>query len=625
MKQLFLLSSLLILFIFKISAQELKETKFTSKIEEVTVFLKGAQIFETSAGQIPAGESFIVIKGLSPHVDEKSIQVKGKGNFVIQAVNKRIDYLSDQKVNEEVKSLEDQIKKIDQNQEETTIRLDVLAQQENLLSANKSIGGSQNGLNMTQLKQAMDFYETELTKIKSELKTLQTKLNEGNVEKNKLINQIRILQESGNKSTSEIRIRVKADVPGPASFELNYLVANAGWYPKYDVRVSDINSPLQLNYKAEVNQNTGVDWNNVKLRFSNGNPNESGQVPTLDKWELNFARLTSYSQKRTTFNSVSGRVLDEFNDPIPGTTVLVKGSTIGTVTDVEGFYSLSLPQTASSLVFSFVGYNMKELPINSTTINVTMEPDVMALNEVVVTGYSRDIYEPLQGRAAGVMIESKAKRAMASSIQTVVQENQTTVEIEVAEPYTIKSNGEKTMVDLKAYDIPANYLYSAIPKIDNDVFLVAEINDWNQYSLLEGESNLYFEDGFVGRSVLNASSLQDTLQISMGRDRSIVVQREKNEEFSKKRSIGSNITETREYKITLRNNKSQAVAIQVEDQIPVSVNSEITVEALELSGGKLDPQTGKVSWIIDVPAGSQKELKLQYEVKYPKREKVILD
>ncbi|MBN7814443.1 mucoidy inhibitor MuiA family protein [Algoriphagus pacificus] len=629
MKQMFLLSSLLILFIFKISAQELKETKFTSKIEEVTVFLKGAQIFETSAGQIPAGESFIVIKGLSPYVDEKSIQVKGKGNFVIQAVNKRIDYLSGQKVNEEIKSLEDQIKKIDQNQEETTIRLDVLAQQENLLSANKSIGGSQNGLNMTQLKQAMDFYESELTKIKSELKKLQTKLNEGNLEKNKLINQIRILQESGNKSTSEIRIRVKADVAGPASFELNYLVANAGWYPKYDVRVSDINSPLQLNYKAEVNQNTGVDWNNVKLRFSNGNPNESGQVPTLDKWELNFARLTTYSQKRTTFTSVSGRVFGEDGEPLPGTTVLVKGTTIGTATDVEGFYSLSLPQSASSLVFSFIGYSSREVPITSSSINVTLFPNSQMLNEVTVTGYSssnkRALNNSIRIRGSSTLNETVDEIAMAPSIQTIVQENQTTVEIEVAEPYTIKSNGEKTMVDLKAYDIPANYLYSAIPKIDNDVFLVAEINDWNQYSLLEGESNLYFEDGFVGRSVLNASSLQDTLQISMGRDRSIVVQREKNEEFSKKRSIGSNITETREYKITVRNNKSQAVAIQVEDQIPVSVNSEITVEALELSGGKIDPQTGKVSWIIDVPAGSQKELKLQYEVKYPKREKVILD
>ena len=136
---------------------------------------------------------------------------------------------------------------------------------------------------------------------------------------------------------------------------------------------------------------------------------------------------------------------------------------------------------------------------------------------------------------------------------------------------------------------------------------------------------MYFEDGFVGRSILDASSFQDTLGISMGRDRSIVIKREKNDEFSKKKAIGSNITESREYKITVKNNKSQAVTVNVEDQIPVSVNSEITVGALALSGGKLDPQTGKVTWTITLQPGAQQELKLQYEVKYPKREKVILD
>ncbi|MEP1258747.1 DUF4139 domain-containing protein, partial [Algoriphagus sp.] len=74
-----------------------------------------------------------------------------------------------------------------------------------------------------------------------------------------------------------------------------------------------------------------------------------------------------------------------------------------------------------------------------------------------------------------------------------------------------------------------------------------------------------------------------------------------------------------------KNNKSQAVTIDVEDQIPVSVNSDITVEALTLSGGNLDAQTGKVTWTITLPPGAQKELIFQYEVKYPKREKVLLD
>lgn len=93
------LSIALLFSLFTILAysQEIKETSFKSEIQEVTVFLSGAQIFETASGQISAGESFILIKGLSPYVDEKSIQVKGMGDFTIQAVNKRLDYLSEQK------------------------------------------------------------------------------------------------------------------------------------------------------------------------------------------------------------------------------------------------------------------------------------------------------------------------------------------------------------------------------------------------------------------------------------------------------------------------------------------------------------------------------------------------
>lgn len=158
-----------------------------------------------------------------------------------------------------------------------------------------------------------------------------------------LRNQIIAMRESENKSTSEIRIRVKAPASGTASFQVNYLVANAGWYPKYDVRVKNINELLSLTYKAEVYQNTGVDWKNVKLRFSNANPNQSGQSPNLDKWELNYARFTSVNKFAVpqTPGTVSGVVLDEQGQPIPGASVLVKGTTIGTATDLDGRYSLT--------------------------------------------------------------------------------------------------------------------------------------------------------------------------------------------------------------------------------------------------------------------------------------------
>jgi len=608
--------------VLQASAQDLKEVTLTNQIKEVTLFLSGAQVFETATGSLPAGESVLLVKGLSPYLDEKSIQLKGQGNFTIQAVNKRMDFLSEKEVGEKVSALEAQIEGIQKSQTLAQNRLQILTNKASLLSANKNLGSSQSGPTMAALRAALDFFDAELTKITSEELQVKSKITEGDRELERLQNQISAMRESQNKSTAEIRIRVKAAVAGQGTFQINYLVANAGWYPKYDVRVKSITDALQLQYKAEVFQNTGVDWKNVKLRFSNANPNQNGQAPILDKWELNYARYTTVNKFALpqTPGNIGGVVLDERGKVLPGATVLVKGTTIGTTTDMEGRYSLTLPTTAQTLVFSFIGMRMEELPIQGrSNLNVTLLEDTQALSEVVVTGYSR------QSEKRTLAVEPMNSAMDAASLMTSFVENQTTVEIQVAEPYSIKTNGERTLVDLKTYEIPAAYRYTAIPKLDKDAFLLAEISDWSQYNLLEGESNLYFEEGFVGRSILNPAALQDTLQISMGRDRSIVMQREKVDQYSKKRSVGSNITESRGYEISLKNNKSQAVTLQLKDQIPVSINSNITVTTGELSGGTLDPLTGIVTWEITLAPGGQQKLSLRYEVKYPKLERIILD
>lgn len=622
-----LISFLTLFFCAQAFSQDLKETVLTSKIQDVTLFLSGAQVFENASGQITEGESVILLKGLSPYLDEKSIQVKGQGNIIIQAVNKRLDFMSEKEVGEKVKALEDQIDLIRKSQTLSQNRLQILATKSSLLASNQDLGGNQSGPTMAELRAALEFFDAELTKITNEELKIKAEISEGETKMQQLRNQISAMQESQNKSTSEIRIRVKAPAAGKATFQVNYLVANAGWYPKYDVRVKNINEPLQLNYKAEVYQNTGVDWKNVKLRFSNANPNQSGQSPNLEKWELNYARYTTVNKFAVpqTPGTVSGVVLDEFGTPIPGASVLVKGTTIGTATDMEGRYSLTLPGSAQSLVFSFIGYAVQEVQIQGrSNLSVSLIEDTQMLQEVTVMGYGSDAKRSLQGKVAGVNVRN-GRDMEAAPLMTSFIENQTTVEIEVAEPYSIKTNGERTLVDLKGYEIPATYRYTAIPKLDKDAFLIAEIVAWNQYSLLEGESNLYFEDGFVGRSILNAAALQDTLQISMGRDLSIVMNREKVDQFSKKRTIGSNITESRGYEITLKNNKSQAVTLFVKDQIPVSVNANIVVTPGELSKGKLNTQTGIVTWEIPLGPGTQQKLSLQYEVKYPKSERIILD
>jgi hypothetical protein len=614
-------------------AQTLREKDLKTEIKEVTVFLASAQIFEAGATSVQQGKTVLRVTNLPPYLDEKSIQVKGEGDFTILSVNHRLNYLTAVTRDRKLDSLTSLAERIESSNARDNARLSVLNEKLSLLNSNKTLGGTDNGVSIAQLRQAIELYETEILKIKEDELRLHAGIKEKKKELERFQKQLKELNDLSILPTSEIEIRISAETAVTARFRVTYLVGNAGWFPKYDVRVKTIKDPLEITYKAEVFQNTGADWKNVKLRFSNGNPTQSGMVPQLNPWNLTFAAYTSYDysaiygSRATGVNpgvrNVRGIIFDSNGESIPGVNVLIKGTTIGTVTDGGGNYSLTLPDGASTLVISFIGYQTQEIPVSQAQMNVSLQEDVAHLSEVVVSGYAAGVTRrPVRVRGAASL---KADKAAINPLVTTTIENQTTVEIEVAEPYSIKSNGEKMLIDLKKIDAKALYQYYAVPKLDKDAFLVARIAEWDQYNLLEGEANLYFEDAYVGRTILNAKSLEDTLDISLGRDKNIVVGREKNEEFCKRKSIGSNLSETRGFKIMVRNKKSQPVKITITDQIPVSLVSDITVNLEKLDEGKLDQKTGKVTWELDMQPQQQNDLQLHYEVRYPKRQKVILE
>ncbi|MEN1784831.1 MAG: DUF4139 domain-containing protein [Bacteroidota bacterium] len=499
-----------------------------------------------------------------------------------------------------------------------------------MLDENKNLGGVSSGASLTQIKQAIEFYDRELSSIKSEEISTNLKIQELKKEQTQIQQEISKVQGDEELPTGEIEIRIESNIKNKGEFKITYLVANTGWYPKYDIRVASVDQPLELKYKADVFQNTGIDWEDVKLKLSNGNPYQSGVIPQLNTWYLNYARNTvlnrsTYGVISNSVRNVSGKVLDENGEPLPGAAINVKGTTVGTVTDFDGSYSLTLPNGATHLKFTYIGFVAQELPITSQYISVRLEPDEVALDEVVVVGYG-STSKRLQRKAAGVSIRgSSSIKKEAEVTTTTTIENQTTVEFEVDEPYSIKASGEKLTVDLNSFEIETSYEYFAVPKLDKDAFLVARIINWDQYNLLEGEANLYFEEAYVGRSILDARSLNDTLDISLGRDKSIVIGREKVNEFSKRKMIGSNKVESRGYKIIARNKKSQNIRLTLFDQIPVAAINNITVSAIELSSGKLTENTGEVAWEFELQPQQQKNLNLSYEVKYPKNEKVNLE
>lgn len=623
------LTLLTILIAHQAFTQSFTERELKTSITEVTVYVEGGLITRTGTLNIPPGKSQLKIKALSPYIDEKSIQVKATGDFTILSVNHQLNYLNTLKKDAKIDSLREEIESLEYQLSTASSRLQVLAEKQSLLDENKNLGGETVGASLTQIKQAINFYDQELTAIKAEEINVNRQMRELHQQKDQIEKEIAAVQGKEDLPTGEIDVRIDASTRTLGDFQITYLVANTGWFPKYDVRVSSVEQPLELTYKADVYQNTGVDWENVKLKLSNGNPNQSGVAPELETWYLNYARNTIlnraiYGTLSNAVRNVSGRILDESGEPLPGANVIVKGTTVGTVTDLDGYYSLTLPNGATHLTVSFIGYATKELPITSTKLNARLDPDVTELQEVVVTGYAST--NALQGRAPGIKIRGVSSIAPeADVITTRTIENQTTVEFEVDEPYSIKSNGEKLSVDLNSYQIETRYEYYAVPKLDKDAFLIARIINWDQYNLLEGEANLYFEGTYVGRSILDARSLNDTLNISLGRDKSIVIGREKVDEYSKRRTIGSNKIESRGFKIIARNKKSQSIKLTLFDQIPVAAISDISVSPEQLSGGSLNEKTGEVTWVLELKPQQQQELQLSYEVKYPKYEKVNLE
>lgn len=200
-----------------------------------------------------------------------------------------------------------------------------------------------------------------------------------------------------------------------------------------------------------------------------------------------------------------------------------------------------------------------------------------------------------------------------STIQTTLAVN-----FDISVPYTINSGGNPELVDIQNFNLPATFKYYAVPKYDRDAFLTAIITNWEKYNLLPGSANVYFEGTFVGTSYIGNSDTKDSLLISLGRDKKIITKRETIEESKSRRNIGSNVRESFGYRITLRNTKSEPVAIVVEDQVPVSQDNRIEVETEDLSGADYSKENGKLTWRLTLQPLENKELILRYNVKYPK-------
>jgi len=505
---------------------------FTSaKIKSATIYSNSAELNHTASATIPSGTSEIVIKNVADYVNENTIQIGAPANVTVLSVQFTRNFISEYEIDESnpmIKKVRDSIVLIEKEMGKIANEKVSYSKTIDLLDKNQNVAGQNSGLNVTELIKLVDYYRAKRNELSNLVDVLIEKENKLKDKLSKLNSKLELnTQKQEKTSQGKLVLQVMTDVASSVNLDINYLTNNASWSPFYDLRADNINSPINLMYKAKVVQNTGIDWKKVKLTLSSGNPNQNNTAPILQAWFLRYGYPRTY------------------------------------------------------------GY-----------VN-----DDAKMNEVVVTGYG---------------VKKDAAPQSSISNYTTINENQLNVSFDIDIPYDILSNGKAHSVALKDLKLPATYKYYAVPKVEKEAFLLAEISEYSKFNLLPGEANIIFEGMYVGKTMINPNQTSDTLNLSMGRDKKIAIKREKIADKSGTKFLSGYKEQTFTYDITIKNNKKEAIEMLLKDQYPISTDKEITIELLDNGKAKANPETGILTWDVKLGAGETKKFRISYKIKYPK-------
>lgn len=497
-----------------------------SDVKEVSIYLNMAKVTRAGSIQLNAGRQLVIFPSLSPYVDSQSLQVSGKGDFSILSTRYELNYLAGITEIPELKKLEDSLEQLQYQLEILLNRKSVLNEEQSLLLANKTIGGTNTGLNSRELELVADIFKRRLIRVKDDLLDVNQKEKKHRERIQKVQNQVNTFRQKKDQPSGSVIIEADARSSANASFEISYLVSNVSWSPFYELRATETDKEISLVFKAAVRQTTGEDWKKTKIKLTSYNPSSGNYKPELFPWYLRFQ---------------------------------------------EYRYKAVLQRSESAAV-------------------------------------------PMMEGA------KKSEDQVAGNMNELIEISQSNIfnNYDISIPYDVNGDGKEVMMLIQQSKLPLTFKHYAVPKLDKDVFVLASVTGWQELNLIPGKAGIYYDGAYTGETYLNPDESSDTLQIPLGRDRSVVLKRELMKDFSSNQFIGSSRTRTFTYEFTIKSLKSKSIVLWMEDQIPVSQEKDIEVKSIELSGGDWEKETGKIIWKLEVKQGEQIKKRLSYSVKHPK-------
>ncbi len=519
-----------LIFLLAFAQFSISQIEVASKVKEATLFSNKAQVSRVETVQLKQGDNLIQFTGLESSIDNNSVQISGTNGITI--ISNYFQMTNTKKSSQPfaIKQLLDSLDVLKRDEQLRRLAVQNLNAEKNAILFNKSANGVNSGFNLDNMLDLAEYYRNNLGKIDALVYDENIKINEVR-EQSRLVN-VKLTELGYKNRSNSLFVTVFSERAQSVSMKLIYLVNNIGWTPFYEIKSNGIGSKINAICKAQINQNSQVDWSDVKLTLSTSNPMNYGVLPTIHPWVLRFQDDARKYAKSKAYNQGA---------------------------------------------------------ISNSQMNSSYE-----------------------------LADEKEYSSNSLASYTTATDNMVNREFSVSKPYSIKGSNGKAVVDLEDYAFDVEYVYYAAPKYSCDVFLIAHINDWEQYNLLPGTANLFLEGTFVGTTMINPNEISDTMSLVLGKDKSIVAKREKIKDVSKNAILGSSKKVDMGIQITVKNNKGKDIEIIVEDQVPTTSDEKIEISIKDISKAKQDETTGKLTWKYTLKAGETKIHKIKYEVKHPK-------
>ena len=518
-------------------------------LDNVTVFLRGAELFNSGAVRLPAGESEVVFTNVAGRMNEQSLSISASNGVMVLSTTLRNDYLVDEALSPKAQEIQDELDALKMQREELQIQISVIDEQIEVLQSNRQLSQTDGRVSAAEVARMLDLVSTRMTAALRQKARLNLEVTQLDERVQRLIQQLEEERSKGYQPGGQVVVKFYAPQATTSQIRMSYVVNDAGWVPAYDLNVAQVGQPVNMTYKANVFQNTGINWDGVRITLSTGNPSIGVQAPVMNPWYVSVARP-------------------------------------------------QLPQAVSG--------------------GLSRENYEVASDEMAMPAYASPNVAMPTASARGRVQTNTLDGYVSTNAQGI------NTSFDIAIPYSVPTDGKGHMILIRSAQVPATYQYVVTPKLDSDVFLQAHLTDWQNLNLLPGTTNVYFENSFIGQGRIDFNQIQDGMDLSLGRDKRIIVERVQDQNNRGTAGLfGGSIQRSYAYTINMHNTRGEPVELIVREQLPVSRDSEVTLHDLKLAGATHDQTTGEVKWTVPLGANEQRSITYSYVVRYPKDTNVV--